>query len=178
MKPSADHMMEVGLLGGTHGLRGDLKLRPLPTGENVLRTGLEVVLKNQAGELTPYLVTRCIPHKQLFLLRFEGVDHLDTARPLVGQRVLVRCEQLPELDEGHYFWSDLEGLGVIDRRRGALGRVEEMFTTAAHDILVVRGSRGEVLIPAIPPFLVEVFSAKAQVLVDLPDGLVPDDDEV
>lgn len=178
MKPPADHRMEVGLLAGTHGLRGDLKLRPLPTGEYALKAGLEVLLENETGELTNRQLTRCTPHKQFLLVRFDGIHDLETASPLVGQRVLVRCDQLPELDEGRYFWSELEGLGVIDQRRGLLGRVEEMFTTPAHDILVVRGVHGEVLIPAIPPFVVQIQPEKGQLLVDLPDGLVPGDHEI
>ena len=178
MKPPADHRMEVGLLAGTHGLRGDLKLRPLPTGEYALRAGLEVLLEDETGALTSHQLTRCTPHKQFLLVRFDGIHDLESARPLVGQRVLVRCAQLPDLDEGHYFWSELEGLGVIDQRRGLLGRVEEMFTTPAHDILVIRGVHGEVLIPAIPPFVVQFQPEKGQLLVDLPDGLVPGDHEI
>ena len=49
-----------------------------------------------------------------------------------------------------------------------------MFTTSAHDILEINGPRGEVLIPAIEPFLVELDSAAGQLHVDLPAGLIPE----
>jgi len=178
MKPPGDHMVEVGRLVGTHGLRGDLKLRPQPTGEDALRAGQEVLLQDDAAHPTTLLVERCTPHKQFLLIRFDGIGGLDAAQALVGQKVLVRRDQLSEPTEGRYFWCDLEGLSVIDQRRGLLGRIEDMFATAAHDVLVVQGPYGEVLIPAIPPFLLQLRAEDDQLLVDLPDGLVPEADDI
>ena len=56
--------------------------------------------------------------------------------------------------------------------------VEEVFTTAAHDIYVVRGRYGEVLIPAVAEFVVEIDRDGRRMTVDLPEGLVPENDEV
>jgi 16S rRNA processing protein RimM len=178
MKPPADELMEIGILAGTHGLRGDMKVRPLPTGELALSAGCDVFLRDPAGRLTPCHIQRCAPHKQFLLVHFDNIHDIDAARSLVGQSLLMRREDLPELPDGRHFWCDLDGLLVVDRRRGTLGRVEEMFATAAHDILVVRGAGGEVLIPAIPPFVCEIDLAAGEVRVDLPDGLVPFLDEV
>jgi len=50
-----------------------------------------------------------------------------------------------------------------------------MFTTAAHDIYVIVGSYGEVLVPAVSVFLVEVDLQKRCVLFDLPEGLIQED---
>jgi 16S rRNA processing protein RimM len=81
---------------------------------------------------------------------------------------------LPELDDEQYYWSDLEGLKVVDQQLGALGRVVGMFATAAHDILEVDSPAGEILIPAIEPFLVRVDRDAEQLHVNLPEGLVPE----
>lgn len=179
MKSSAvDELMEVGVLSGTHGLRGDLKIRPLPTGELALTAGCDALLRDSAGRLTPCRIQRCISHKQHLLVHLETIHDINAAVLLVGQTLLVRRSDLPALPEDRHFWCDLDGLAVIDRRRGLLGRVEEMFATPAHDILVVRGAPGEILIPAISPFICRIDSAARELLVDLPDGLVPTDDEV
>lgn len=170
--------MELGTLAGAHGLRGDLKAHLLPTAELALTQGCDILLRHSSGQLQAYRIQRCTPHKQFFLVHFEQVDDIDAAASLVGQTLLMRRDKLPELSAGQFFWSDLEGLTVVDRRRGELGRIEEMFTTPAHDILVVRSSQGEVLIPAIAPFLCQVDSETAQLRVDLPDGLVPYLDEI
>ena len=63
---------------------------------------------------------------------------------------------------------------VVDQQLGVLGRISGMFSTPAHDILEVDGPAGEILIPAIVPFLVRVDRDSAQLHVNLPEGLVPE----
>lgn len=178
MKSSADQLMEVGVLAGTHGLRGDLKVRPLPTGDLALSVAQDVFVQDSTGRLTAYRLQRCSPHKQFLLIHLEQIDDIDSAKALVGSTLLVDRARLPDLDEDQILWSDLQGLTVVDCRRGPIGEVEEMFSTAAHDILVVRNATEEILIPAIPPFIQGIDDEAGELLVDLPDGMVSEDDEV
>lgn len=170
--------MDVGVIVGTHGLRGDLKVQPLPTAEGALPTAQEVFLTDGRGHFTAYRVRRSTPHKSHILLRLVDREHIDAVTELVGQTVLMRRADLPEPDPEQLYWYQLEGLSVVDRRRGLLGQVAEMFSTAAHDILVVRSDQGEVLIPAVPPFIEEFDSDTGELHVDLPDGLVPFTDDL
>jgi len=165
-------LMEVGVVIGTHGLRGDLKVRPLPTGDLALPGARKVYLMDSEGLPVPHQAVRSSRHKQNILLHLSGLDTIDAAERLLGVSVWMAKADLPPLDEGLYYWSDFEGLEVVDRQLGPLGRVTGMFTTPAHDILEVDGTSGEILIPAIPPFLVRVDRAQRQLHVDLPAGLV------
>jgi len=92
----------------------------------------------------------------------------------MGTSIWMAKEDLPELDDVHYYWSDLDNLEVIDQHQAVLGRVIGMFATPAHEILEVDGLTGEILIPAIEPFLVKVDRDKGQLHVNLPEGLVPE----
>jgi len=174
MRVTPDDLLEVGVVVGTHGLRGDLKIRPLPTGDLALPGARAVYLQDSTGTLTRYEAVRSSPHKQTILLRLRGLEQLSAVEGLMGQTVLMLKGELPERDDDQYYWSDLEGLDVIDRRRGPVGRVVGMFSTPAHDILEVEGPVGEVLIPAVEPFLIDVDRDKGQLQVDLPDGLIPE----
>ena len=167
-------LLEVGVVIGTHGLRGDLKIRPLPTGDLALPGARKVYLKDSKGLLVEHEATRSSQHKQNFLLRLSGLENFSAAEPLIGSSVWMAKADLPELDSEQYYWSDLEGLEVIDQRQSILGRVVGMFATPAHDILEVDGSAGEILIPAIEPFLVQVDRDQGQLHVNLPEGLVPE----
>ena len=167
-------LLEVGVVIGIHGLRGDLKIRPLPTGDLALPGARKVFLKDSKGLLVQHEAVRSSQHKQNILLRLSGLENLYAVEPLVGASVWMAKEDLPELDDEHYYWSDLDGLEVIDQQQGVLGRVVGMFATPAHDILEVEGSAGEILIPAIEPFLVQIDRDKGQLLVNLPEGLIPD----
>jgi len=173
-KDASQNLLEVGVIIGIHGLRGDMKVRPLPTGALALPRASEVSLADGEGRLVAYRVVRSSPHKQNFLLHLEGLENLAAVEPLVGKSVFMAQACLPKLPADQFYWTDVDGFEVIDQRLGLLGRVVGMFTTPAHDILEIDGLRGEILIPAIEPFILECNRASGQLHVNLPDGLVPD----
>ncbi|MDT8440465.1 MAG: ribosome maturation factor RimM [Desulfuromonadales bacterium] len=177
MTLSVDQMIEVGVVVGVHGLRGDLKVRPLPTGEPALLGACQVLLVAADGSADPRRVVRVSRHKQHLLLRLERCEHIDAATSLVGCAVWMERSTVPPQDEESHYWHELEGLEVVDRQLGVIGRVAGMFTTAAHDILEVRGRYGDVLIPAIPPFICQIDTESGRLQVDLPEGLVDVPDE-
>jgi len=178
MGAAADDLLRLGVIAGTHGLRGDLKVRLLTEGSSALLSARLVHLRDRRGEVTAHQVASAKTHKSTVLLRLQGFESIDAVQALVGAEVLMPRGELPVLTEDEYYWFELEGLTVVDRHRGDVGILEEMFSTAAHDVYVVRGRFGEVLIPAVAEFIVEVDRNAKRMLVDLPEGLVPDKDEI
>jgi 16S rRNA processing protein RimM len=178
MVAAPDDLLRLGVVTGTHGLRGDLKVRPLADDPSALLAAHEVYLRDRQGKLTVCRVVAVKAHKAIVLLRLQGLENIDAVQPMVGCEVLMPRGELPALTDDEFYWFELEGLSVVDRRCGDLGVLEEMFSTAAHDIYVVRGRYGEVLIPAVEEFIVEIDRDGRRMLVDLPDGLVPEKDEI
>jgi len=80
------------------------------------------------------------------IARIEGVADRDVARALIGTEIAVRKSDLPPPAAGEYFWTDLEGLRVVNLEEQDLGVVSHLFETGANDVLVVTGDR-ERLIP-------------------------------
>ncbi len=173
-----DQLFRVGMVIGVHGLKGDLKVRPETRDSEALLQAGQVFLRRPGAEMEAYRPARVAPHKGGFILRLAGLDDINSVERLVGCEVLMPLDQLSELPEGENYWYELKGLRVVDRRLGELGELAELFTTAAHDLYVVRGARGEVLIPAVRQFVLEVDLEAGRMLVDLPEGLVPEPDEV
>lgn len=165
-------LFQVGVVVGIHGLRGDLKVRPLSHGSTALLDTRELWLAHPGESRKRYVAVRCVQHKKSMLLRLQGAESFELAEPLVGCEVLMAYDDLPETGSDEDYWFELEGLTVVDRRRGEIGRLEDLFATAAHDVYVVNGRFGEVLIPAVKQFVIEVDQQQKTMLVDLPDGLV------
>jgi 16S rRNA processing protein RimM len=171
MAPSADELLLVGVVVGTHGLRGDLKVRPLSDDSDSLLAAPQVFLRR--GDITRrHLPSRVTLHKGNYLLRLQGLGDINAAQPLVGSEVLMAFADLPELAAEEFYWFELAGMTVTDRVRGDLGTLEEVFTTAAHDVYLVRGPLGEILIPAVEGIVLEIDRDNRRLLVDLPEGLV------
>lgn len=167
-----DELFRFGVVTGTHGLRGDLKVRPSSDESVVLEDAGSVFLRRSDGTVSEHSPERISPHKGWLLLRLRGFETIEAAQGFVGCEVLMRFGDLAELPESEFYWFELEGMSVADRTLGELGTLEELFTTAAHDIYVVRGRFGEVLIPVVEEFVVEIDRDARRMLVDLPEGLV------
>ena len=137
----------------------------------LLREGLEVTLvPPELKGPRSYVVGSCCHERGGQLVSLCGVSTLGQASMLVGKTVLARVADLPADFELHDAKS-MVGREVRDVRLGALGTVRDVMRGPAQDVWVVRGPRGEILIPVVDAF-VKQWSADAGVVVDLPSGLV------
>jgi len=87
-------------------------------------------------------------HGKSVILRLEGHDDRDQAAALIGTEIGADRNELPEPEDGHYYWSDLKGLTVVHRDGTELGKVKEVLETGAHDVMVVQGEQ-ERLVPFV-----------------------------
>ena len=78
--------------------------------------------------------------------RIEGIDDRDQAAKLIGTQIAIERSKLPTLEEGRFYWADLQGLRVETVDGTPLGTVSGMIATGANDVLVVKGET-ERLIP-------------------------------
>lgn len=167
-----DSLIESGQIVGTHGLRGDFKVRPLSGDPAPLLSADEVFLRLPDGRLHKAKPLRQSLHKGGVLLRLDGFESLTAVEGLKGCRIFIDRELLPELDNDEFYWHQIEGARVVDRQYGEIGHLKSMFTTAAHDTWVVEGAAGEVMIPVVAEFVIAIDSEQKLIEVDLPAGLI------
>lgn len=55
-------------------------------------------------------------HNQDIIIKLKGVDDRDAANLLTNCEIIVDSSQLPELEEGDYYWKDLMGCRSYDGR--------------------------------------------------------------
>lgn len=103
-------------------------------------------------------------------VKFEGYDNIDDAEELRGKTVLADADGL-DLGIFDIAYDELVGRSVVDAEHGDLGSITEVMETPAHDVWVVNGAYGEVLIPVVEE-LVQSIPEEGSILVDLPAGLV------
>ena len=175
MDNRAEALLEIAKIVGTHGLRGDLKVRVNSGAPELLLEVEQLHLRLPAGKTLRVQPIRKSLHKGQVLLCLQGYESIDLVGPLVGSDILIPETLLPDLDDDEYYWKQLKGLSVVDRQRGVIGHLDKMFSTAAHDTYVVKGALGEIMIPAVEQFVLEINLQERVVTVDLPDGLIPDE---
>ncbi len=104
-------------------------------------------------------------HGQFLLASLDGVDDRDASEALQGMEVAVLREEMPEADEGEYYWDELVGLEVLNIQGESLGRVVGLLETGAHDVLQVQGERLR-LIPFVEAYIDCVDVAAGKIVVD------------
>ena len=115
-------------------------------------------------------VTGCWPHKGRFVLKLEGVDSIDDAETLRGLELRIPEDELEALPEGSYYHHQLRGLRVEDEGGRAVGAVEDILEAGGEaPVLVVRGPRGETLVPLAADFIRQVDVAGGRLVVVMPE---------
>ena len=134
----------VGVLVGSHGTRGEVKLRPLTEFPERLPTLKELRLRLADGQEERRRVTGTRWHKEMLLLRLEGVETMTDAETLRGASVLIDVDKAAPLPEGRYYEHQLLGLQVVTPDVEVLGRVSEIIAGPSNDVYVA----GPYLVPA------------------------------
>lgn len=155
----------VGKIGAPYGVRGWVKVHSFTESvENLL--DYEPWYLGKAGcqdNWTATPVEQAKIHGKGIIARFEGCNDRDAAAAIKGLVIAVRRDQLPQPDEGEYYWIDLEGLEVITLAGISLGRIDHMMETGANDVMVVKGER-ERLIPYVPGHVVQEVDIEGGVI--------------
>jgi len=71
--------------------------------------------------------------------RLEGIADRDQAQALKGRDIAVWHDELPRLEAGEYYWSELIGLTVVTDKGVHLGVLDRFLETGANDVFVVCG---------------------------------------
>lgn len=164
-------LVTVGKVTGVHGLAGNLKVWSLDGSVDIFREGRSVQLKSEKGTGIWYQIQKMTPYKKGVLLVLEGIEDRDQAQALVPYDILMKREDLPEPEEDTYYWQDLLGLDVMDQNRGNIGKVDSIFPTGAHDILVVKNENMETMVPMVGSIILSVNIKDRMIDINLPEGL-------
>ncbi len=119
-------------------------------------------------------------HKGSIVLHFAGVDSISAAEELNGLIVAIPRAKRAVLNEGETYISDIIGCSVLDVSKIAaganpvpVGEIVDVDRTAGPvPLLVVRGAKGEILIPFAKSYLRKFDLENKRIEMDLPVGLL------
>lgn len=165
--------LEIGKIVAVQGLKGEVRVEPWCDSQEFL---CEFdTLYFDKGE-TPVEISRSRPHKNIVLMKIEGVDTVEQAQNL-RNKILYMDREDVELEDGNYFVQDLIGLEVIDNDSGeSYGKLCEVSFTGANDVYHIKGSDGKIrLIPAIPDVVIDTDITNGIMKIHVLEGLFDED---
>ena len=161
----------VGVIAGTHGLRGEVKEFPT-TDEPARLLDLEKDILDTGREERTLKIRSVKFFKKFVILGFEGMDRIEDVEKLKGSELLIGREDAIPLEEGEYFIPDLIGLKVVTDDGRELGVIKDVIETGANNVYDVQDDNGKrILIPAIPQCILDVRLEEGDMTVHLLPGL-------
>jgi 16S rRNA processing protein RimM len=151
-----EELILLGRIAGTHGLRGQVRVLPYSGESDGIRAVQSLYVKKEKGAWDAYPVVGVAGQGKKLLVQLEPFNTIDQVLPLVGCDVYGRRDEMPQLEDGEYYWQDLMGLLVVTDGGESLGTLADIFSTGSNDVYVVQGGSKEYLIPAIADVVVKV----------------------
>ena len=168
--PSVEDLIVLGKITSVHGVRGEVKIYSFTDPiDNLL--GYPAWTLKRDGEVKQVELVSGRLQGKILVAKLKGLDDREVARTFVGFDICVPRALLPDLDDGEYYWHQLEGLKVIDLQGQLLGRLDHLLETGSNDVMVVKPCPGslddrERLLPYTEQCVQKVDLAAGEMRVD------------
>ena len=166
-----EQRFQVGVITSTHGVRGEVKV--FPTTDDPARfKKLKQVILDTGKEDMELEITGVKFFKNMVILKFKGIDDMDTANKYRQKSLYVTRENDVKLEKNEYFIADLIGLAVSSEEGEDLGFINDVLQTGANDVYVIKKTGEEdLLLPAIKDCVKEVDIEGGKMVVHVLPGL-------
>ena len=167
--------LEIGKIVSTSGLKGEVRVQPWCDTPGFLTQFACLYLDARGSQAR--VVERARVHKNIVIVKFEGVENVEDAAGLRGKTVYIDRADV-ELEEGECFVQDLIGCTVRDADTGAdYGQVYDVRATGANDVYHITFPDGRVrLIPVISDVVVSTDLEQNRMSIRPLKGLFDDED--
>lgn len=165
--------VRIGQIINTHGNHGELKIKTVTdflAERFAPRKKVWIKLKNQ---YLPFTVQRIRSQQKFWLLKLIEINNLAQAEIYKYCEIYADTSSMPKLEPGQYFYKDIMGITVEDKKLGVLGQVVDIMNLGPNDVWTILDRRGkEILIPIIQSTLIKVDLHNHVAIVALPEGLI------
>ena len=108
----------------------------------------------------------------MVLIKFKGIEDINMAETLRNAYLKIKREEARKLPQDTYYIADLLGLSVYTDDGEYLGKVDDIYSTKAHDIYVVKNEEGkQILLPGRKEVIQQVDLDQEKITVHLLEGL-------
>jgi 16S rRNA processing protein RimM len=176
----------IGRVATTHGLNGEVKVKPYTNYDDVFVEGEKYLLFN--SEKRRHLLAKVKTIKDAgkrLIVHFEGFDTIEAANRISGFEIFIDLENLPDRGEDTYYFYQLMGCTVIDETGAEVGKVVDVQETGSADVLSIFPADAdpdedrelEVMIPVIKDFVTKIDKVKKVIHIIRPKYASSDERE-
>src|ERR1700727_3249290 len=149
---ASDDWITLAVVVKTQGRRGEVAVELHTDVPDRFRQDMRLWALLKGGERREVTVEDLWPHKSFLVLKFQGVNTLSDAEPLVRAELQLPLAERATLEPSWTYLSDLIGCTVFDGAR-EIGAIEDVqFGAGEAPLLVVRNKDPRAKLPYEIPF--------------------------
>ena len=162
----------LGKVTKTHGLKGEVSLW-LDVDFPEDYEEMDSVLLEIKGELIPYFIEDLQIRDKRSIAKFEDIDSIEMAQPIIGADMYLPLDVLPKLTDTQFYYHEIVGFQVVEQdNNNKLGIVKDVFQGSHQDIIAMEFQEKEVLIPISDAIIKGLNRELKELYVELPEGLL------
>ncbi len=157
-------VLAIGIVIGTHGVAGELKVRPVTDAPEQFEGLTQIYL---GDETRPRKVQNVRFHSGNVLLKLRGVGNPEEADELRGQTIRISGKDAIPLEEGEFLLYQLIGLDAFDEAGVKIGTTVDLIETGSRDVFVIQpeGGGAAILLPNTEDAVLEIVPSERRMVV-------------
>ena len=168
----------VGFITSCHGINGQLKVKSLSDfEERFLKPGMRWLQKeNETPSKIELLTGFKQPGKEIFIVKFKGINTRNDAEELKQFKILVKTDKLPKLKKEEFHFLELINLEVKTLENNELKTIGKVVNleNEKNNLLVIElfKNQKEVFIPFVKEIVPLVDIKNNFLIINPPNGLL------
>ena len=160
-------MIQIGKVVNTVGLKGELKFLVNPLYLDLsLKKNTVVKINNQE-----FIILRYRSSGNLWYVTFKDKFDVNLVEYLKGELFYIDEVYFNKPEKGYYRFQ-LRDFEVFDQNNRLIGIIKEVESTGFQDLIRIKTTTKDVLIPMVPAFIKDINFVDRQVIVNMIEGLV------
>lgn len=167
-----DQCFNLGHVVKAVGLKGECSIL-LDVDDTSRYKKLESVFVEINKQLVPFFIESIsLRHNNFAAVKFKNIHNQQQAEQLTGCALYLPLTQLPQLDENHFYFHELNGFRIVDETKGDIGEIVEVVDYGTNVVALTQVQGREIIVPLQEIFFKKIDRATRTFYTRLPDGLV------
>jgi len=117
---------------------------------------LEQLFVNTGSDWKQLTLNSSQGYDDFTILNFNEIQDRTEAEAYRDQEIFTLRDDLPSLDDDEYYINDLVGCDVVNERNENLGKVIEILSPGAHEVLLISDGDSETLVPLVDEWIAKI----------------------
>lgn len=168
MQALSNNLIKVAKIVAPHGIKGEVKLFISPDFIDIFKdNNFQFYIENSDCKTIPVKIKIRSMNNKSIIAKIDNVSSRNESDLLKGKFVLAIKEDLKEMSEEEFLYSELIGLDVIFKDQ-IYGKIINILNFGAGDLVEIeKTNREKELLPFKKEIFIEIFSDK--VIINLPN---------